>query len=298
MSPEEQQGDSKNKAKPEIVVPPLITGIFAVITTCISAIAIVYSAYLTRENRQIQATSTVISGTATQFVLLTKNAPTATFPPTFTPLPTYTDQPTYTPPPTYTPFPTFTSVPTPDALFKDDFSDNHNNWDLSNAATISNGELSITVKPKEEVWLTLPNFKINSENYYIQAKMAMTTKFCGCYNGFGLGFGLGEKDTSYHKVFFGNWVNSFNFRQYVVNFYDNGNKLYSEATSDKIWLWGEYHSIRIEYKSGQVTLYHDGVATITKQITPHGNDLGFYAANYEGGDLTFSFDDLVVRELP
>lgn len=291
----------KNNDSRTLIIVSIITGVFGILAAIVSGI---FSLQSSARANQAQATNTalqqqVFNGNSTKTSLVqTASAPTDTPYPTFTLLPTYTPNPTYTPPPTYTPFPTFTSVPTPDALFKDEFSDNHNNWDLSNAATISNGELSITVKPKQEVFLTIPNFKINSESYFIQAEMAMTTKFCACFNGFGLGFGLGEKDTSYHKVFFGNWVNSFNFRQYVVNFYDNGNKLYSEATNDKIWLWGEYHSIRIEYQSGQITLYHDGVATITKQITPHGNDLGFYVANYEGGDLTFSFDDLVVKELP
>ncbi len=143
MASEDPKSDNRNSTKPDLVIPPLITGVFAVITTCITAISIIYAAYLSKQNQQIQATSTVISGTATQFVLLTENAPTATFPPSFTPYPTYTDQPTYTP------FPTFTSVPTPDALFKDDFSDNHNGWDLSGPITLSNGELTITAKPND-----------------------------------------------------------------------------------------------------------------------------------------------------
>lgn len=244
------------------------------------------------EMTKIALVSIATKGGSTQQVMeQTINAPTIQ-PPTYTPFPTYTSQPTYTPVPTYT------LIPTPDALFKDDFPDNQNGWDLSGSASITNGELSITAKPKQELWLTLPNFKINSENYYVQAKMAMTTKFCGCYSGFGLGLGLGEKDSSYHKFFFTNWVNGFNFRQYGVNYFDNGEKLYSEATNDKIWLWSEYHTIKIEVKSGQVTLYHDGVPTITKQITPHGNDLGFYVANYENGDLTYSFDDVVVKSIP
>lgn len=215
---------------------------------------------------------------------------------TLTPSATASLTPSMTPTSTLTFTPTFT--PTPDALFRDDFSDNQNGWDLSGSASIANGVISITAKPKEEIWLTIPGLKVNSENYLIQAKMAMTTTNCGCYAGFGLGFGLGEKDISYHKFFFTNWVSSFNFRQYGVNFFDNGEKLYSESTTDKIWLWSEYHAIRIEVKSGQVTLYHDGINTITKQITPYGNDLGFYVVNYENGDLTFSFDDVVVKEIP
>lgn len=289
MTKDEKVEAGKNR---EGYTSSIIQGIFTLLAACIGAIAVIYAAFVTREKVNIESSSTLTSGTATQFVFLTKNAPTATFLPTFTPYPTYTSQPTYTPPPT------FTSIPTPDALFKDDFSDNHNGWDLSSSAAIANGVISITAKPKQEIWLTLPNFKINSENYYIQAKMAMTTQSCNCFTGFGLGLGLGEKDVSYHKFYFNNWVNGFNFRQYGINFFDNGEKLYSEATTDKIWLWSEYHTIRIEVKSGQVTLYHDGVATLTKQITPHGNDLGFYMANYENGDLTFSFDDVIVNRIP
>lgn len=276
----------------------LIVAILGVLGTIVASVIGAVSNYNIEELRQssemtkIALVSIATEGGSTQQVMAqTINAP-VTQPPTYTPLPTYTPQATYTPQPT------FTSIPTPDALFRDDFSDNRNGWDISGFASIANGELSITAKPQQEIWFTLPNFKINSENYYIQAKMAMTTKFCGCYAGFGLGLGLGEKDVSYHKFYFTNWVNGFNFRQYGVNFFDNGEKLYSEATTDKIWLWSEYHTIRIEVKSGQVTLYHDGVPTITKQITPHGNDLGFYVVNYENGDLTFSFDDVVVKEIP
>lgn len=294
MASEDPKSDNRNSTKPDLVIPPLITGVFAVITTCITAISIIYAAYLSKQNQQIQATSTVISGTATQFVLLTENAPTATFPPSFTPYPTYTDQPTYTP------FPTFTSVPTPDALFKDDFSDNHNGWDLSGPITLSNGELTITAKPNEDVWVTLPNFAVGVPNYYIQAKMKMSTENCGCYNGFAVGYGLGEKDGSYHKFFFQYFLDGFNFYHNKVAFYDNGKSLSTEDINDndRMKLWGTYYTIRLEMKSGQATLYHDGIATITKQITPYGPAIGFHIHNSEGGDLNFSFDDLIVRELP
>jgi len=267
---------------------------FQIFLACIGAAATIYAAYMTSVN----ITYNQIFDAITQTAVESLNAPTATNLPTQTPYPTNTPYPTSTPYPTLTDVPTNTPIPTPDALFRDDFSDNNKGWDLSGSASIANGVISITVKPKEEIWLTLPEFKVDSESYLIQAKMAMTTINCGCYSGFGLGFGLGEKDVSYHKFFFTNWVNGFNFRQYGVNFFDNGEKLYSEATTDKIWLWSEYHAIRIEVKSGQVTLYHDGINTITKQITPHGNDLGFYVVNYENGDLTFSFDDVVVKEIP
>jgi hypothetical protein len=222
----------------------------------------------------------------------TTRTPTLTSEPTFTPSIT----PSITPSATETPIPTQTFTPTPDALFRDDFSGDSAGWDLNGSTRLSNGKLKVSIDGNQSIWLPIPNFKLPTGNFYVQAEM-MLEGDGNCWQG--LGFAQGEKDTSYHKFLLLNECDGFGFLHSYTGFYDNGQELFrTELTQEKKDL-RKMHVLRVEVRGGLYTLLIDGAQTDSQQITPYGNDIGFYIWNYDrAGTRVYAFDNLVVKDLP
>lgn len=226
--------------------------------------------------------------------------PSITQTPNFTP--TIVNSPSSTPTeiatstPTVEPSPTNIPTSTPDALFKDDFSDNHNGWDLSGSTRLSDGKLKVSIDSSQSIWVAIPNLKIEADNFYIQTEM-MLDGDGNCWQG--LGFAQGEKDFSYHKFLLLNECDGFGFLHSYTGFYNNGQELFRTELKDEKKDIRILHVIRLEARSGLYTLIIDGVQTDSQQITPYGNDIGFSIWNYDKANTrVYSFDNLVVKVLP
>ncbi len=270
--------------------------LFQLFLTIVGAAATIYAAYATSVNIIIRQENAAIIGTATQERLDANNAPTATKLPSQTPYPTNTNLPTYTPYPTFTDVPTSTAIPTPDALFKDNFSDDSGGWILEPPLLLSNGKLTVSVEPNQKIWITIPNFKITSPNYLIQAEMQLNGDG-NCYQG--MGFALGEKDVSFHKFLLRNECDGFGFLHAFVGYSDNNKELFSTELKESKPDFRKPHTLKLESKNGLLTLSYDGISTVSQQITPYGQDIGFFVENNEGqGTRIYSFDNLIVKEIP
>lgn len=275
----------------------IIIAIIGVVGTIVASTIGAIGNYNTEQSRQeweltrIALVAIATSGGSTQVVLEnTINAPTDL------PAPTYTPPATYTPYPTFTDLPTYTAVPTRDALFRDSFSDVSGGWPLQPPLLLSDGTLTVSVEPNQKIWITIPNFKVTASNYIIQAEMQLTGDG-NCYQG--MGFALGEKDISSHKFLLRNECDGFGFLHAFVGFYDNNKELFRTELTESKPDFRKLHTIKLESRNGLFTLSYDGITTVSQQITPYGQDIGFYVENNEGrGTRIYSFDNLIVRELP
>jgi len=211
-------------------------------------------------------------------------------PPSFTSVLTNTSLPSDTPSQTAAP----SSTPESLVLFEDDFSDNHNGWNLKGPVRLSQGKLMISVTNQILV-IPIPNLKIHNIKFLVQAEM--TLEGDGNCNQ-SLGYAFGEQDIKYHSFVFINTCDGMGFLHAFDAFYSDGQELFRTEIKQSKPDLRRSHTVRLEYQNDTATLSYDGISTDSQSINPTGEYLSLFMKNEQTETNVYSFDNLRVEKIP